>query len=190
MLQLHFKSFPTIETERLILRAHTLGDAKALFALRTNEEVMRYIDRENPKDIQETEAKISLVHEGFNNGTSIAWVIAAKENPNEMIGEIGYYRTDLSNYRAEVGYMLHSSFWRKGLISEALSKVLTFGFQEMKLHSVSANINPANDASRQILLKHGFKKEAYFKEDYYFQGKFLDSEIYGLLNPNDWAAIK
>jgi ribosomal-protein-alanine N-acetyltransferase len=182
MLQLNFTSFPALQTERLILRSHIISDAKALFALRSNKEVMRYIDRENPKDIEETEAKIRLVHEGFNRRTSIAWVIALKENPNEMIGEIGYYRTDLGNYRAEIGYMLQSNFWRKGIISEALNKIITFGFQEMKLNSISANINPGNDASRQILLKHGFQKEAYFKEDYYFQGKFLDSEIYGLLH--------
>jgi ribosomal-protein-alanine N-acetyltransferase len=184
MLTLNFTKFPVIETERLILREHLNADAKALFALRSNKEVMRYIDRENPKDIEETEAKIRLVHEGYKDGTSIAWVIALKENPDEMIGEIGYYRTDFGNHRAEIGYMLQSNFWRKGIISEALNKIITFGFQEMKLHSISANINPGNDASRQILLKHGFEKEAYFKEDYYFRGKFLDSEIYGKLNPN------
>lgn len=184
MLILNLPSFPTLKTERLILRAHTLDDANALFALRNNEDVMRYIDRENPKDIQETEAKIKLVHDGFNNRTSIAWVIALKENPSEMIGEIGYYRTDLANHRAEIGYMLRPDLWRKGIISEALNEVISFGFTEMKLHSISANINPGNSASRQILLKHGFEKEAYFKEDYYFQGKFLDSEIYSLLVNN------
>jgi len=182
MLQLNFTSFPVLETERLILRAN--ADAKELFGLRSNKDVMRYIDRENPKNIKETEAKIRLMHDGFSNKTLITWVIALKENPNEMIGEIGYYRTDLANHRAEVGYMLHPNLWRKGIISEALNKVISFGFAEMKLHSISANINPGNNASRQILLKHAFEKEAYFKEDYYFQGKFLDSEIYSLLSRN------
>lgn len=184
MLTLNFPSFPTLQTERLILRAHTNGDAKALFALRTHEDVKRYINKENPKNIKETEARIRQVHEGYNNKTSVAWVIALKNNPTEMIGEIGYYRTDLANHRAEIGYMLHPNFWRKGLVSEALSEVIALGFKEIKLHSISATINPSNDASRQILLKHGFEKEAYFKEDYYFKGEFLDTEIYGLLNSN------
>lgn len=185
MLTLTFSSFPTLQTDRLILRAHLINDASNLFQMRTNEEVMRYIDREKPKNIRDTEAKIRLMNEGFNNRTLVAWVIALKENPNQMIGEIGYYRTDLANYRAEIGYMIMSEYWRKGLVSEALKKVIAFGFSEMNLHSISANINPGNDASRQILLKNGFVKEAYFKEDYYFDGKFLDSEIYGLLNPTD-----
>ncbi|RZK57192.1 MAG: N-acetyltransferase [Pedobacter sp.] len=184
MPTLNFSSFPALETERLILRSHSLDDANALFALRTHEEVMRYINRENPKNIKETEARIRQIHEGYNNKISVAWVIALKENPKEMIGEIGFYRTDLANYRAEVGYMLHPLFWRNKIISEALNKVISFGFEEMKLHSICATINPGNNASRQILLKHGFGKEAYFKEDYYFQGEFLDTEIYGLLNRN------
>jgi ribosomal-protein-alanine N-acetyltransferase len=51
----------------------------------------------------------------------------------------------------------------------------------MKLHSVEANVNPGNIASASLLKKHGFVKEAYFKENYFFNGNFHDSEIYSLL---------
>jgi ribosomal-protein-alanine N-acetyltransferase len=184
MLQVNFTKFPILETERLVLREHAPSDAEMLFAMRTNEDVMRYIDRERPKDLDTIKAFIDKIIISFENGESLAWVIALKENPEKMIGSVGYWRTDYANHRAEMGYMLLPNFWRKGIISEALSKTLTFGFEKVNLHSISANINPKNDASRQILLKHGFEKEAYFKQDYYFNGKFLDSEIYGLLNPN------
>ena len=110
--------------------------------------------------------------------------MALKENPDQMIGAIGYWRTNLANHRAEIGYMLSPQYWKKGYVSEALKKTIEFGFEEVNFHTIQANINPGNDASRKILLQHGFVKEAYFKEDYYFNGKFLDSEIYGLLNPN------
>ena len=53
MLTLNFTKFPVLETERLILREHDLADAETLFAMRTNETVMKYIDRERPKDIFE-----------------------------------------------------------------------------------------------------------------------------------------
>ncbi|TKC12536.1 GNAT family N-acetyltransferase [Pedobacter polaris] len=184
MLQLNFSSFPILETERLILRSHTNEDAEALFALRNNEDVMRFIHRERQKTVAEIENFISNFNDGCNQGQHLAWVIALKQNPSQMIGSIGYWRTNLVNYRAEIGYMLHPNYWRKGIISEALNKTIDFGFAEMNLHSIQANIDPENDASRQILLKHGFVKEAYFKEDFYFQGKFLDSEIYSLLESN------
>ena len=181
MLNINFTSFPVLETERLLLRAHTITDADALFALRTNADVMQFIDRERPKAIHEIEEKIVLMDDGFKSNSMLVWVIALKENPSQMIGEIGFYRTDYANYRAEIGYMLMPAYWRKGIVAEALKKTIDFGFKTINLHSISANINPGNDASRQILLKHGFEKEAYFRENYYFNGKFLDSEIYSLL---------
>lgn len=184
MLNLNFTRFPHLETDRLILREHALTDADTLFAMRTNETIMQYIDRERPKDLFEIKTFITSFNEGFEKGENLAWVIALKENPEQMIGSIGYWRTDYANHRAEIGYMLHPDYWRKGIISEALIKTIAFGFENINLHSIKANINPENDASRQILKKHGFVKEAYFKEDFYFRGQFLDSEIYGLLNPN------
>jgi ribosomal-protein-alanine N-acetyltransferase len=181
MLTLNFSSFPILATERLLLREHSITDAPALFNMRTNENIMRFIDRERPKAVEDIETFISAFNMGYKQGQHIAWVIALKENPDQMIGSIGYWRTNFANYRAEIGYMLHPDYWRKGIASEALKATINFGFEEIKLHSIQANINPGNDASRQILLKHGFVKEAYFKEDFYFNGKFLDSEIYSLL---------
>ncbi|QPH38425.1 GNAT family N-acetyltransferase [Pedobacter endophyticus] len=183
MLTLNFTKFPVLETERLILREHALSDAETLFAMRTNETVMKYIYRERPKNIQEIEAFISSFNIGFANGDNLAWVIALKENPSQMVGSLGYWRTDYANHRAEIGYMLHPNYWRMGIVSEALAKTITFGFKNMNLHSICANVSPKNNASQQILIKHGFKKEAHFKQNYYFRGQFLDSEIYGLLNP-------
>ncbi len=77
--------------------------------------------------------------------------------------------------------MLHSDHWRKGIMKEALMAVIPYGFLEMNLHSIEARINPGNDASDAILRSVGFVREAYFKEDYFFNGKFLDTAIYSLL---------
>ncbi len=181
MLTLNFKEFPVLTTDRLVLREHSMTDAPILFKMRTTEEVMRFIHRERPKTIQDIEIFITSFNDGFKKGQHIAWVISLKENPTQMIGSIGYWRTDFPNYRAEMGYMLHPDYWRKGIISEALKATIDFGFQEIKLHSIFANVSPVNEASQQILLKHGFVKEGYFKEDHYFNGKFLDTEIYSLL---------
>lgn len=184
MLTLNFTKFPILETERLILREHDLADAEAVFDMRTNETVMKYIYRERPKDLLEIKTFLTAFNKGFENGDNLAWVIALKDNPKKMIGSVGYWRTDYANHRAEIGYMLHPDYWRKGIVSEALAKTIAFGFENMNLHSICANVSPKNDASRQMLIKHGFYKEASFKDNYYFGGQFLDSEIYGLLNPN------
>jgi ribosomal-protein-alanine N-acetyltransferase len=83
--------------------------------------------------------------------------------------------------RAEIGYAMKPEYWGNGYMYEALAKVINFGFNEFCLHSIEANVNPANASSIKLLEKLGFKKEAYFREDYLYNGKFLDTAIYSLL---------
>ncbi|MDQ7949272.1 MAG: GNAT family protein [Pedobacter sp.] len=181
MLTLNFTSFPELHTQRVVLREYQPSDAIALFEMRANEGVARYIDREKPQTVADSEAMVGMIRAGFEELQKPVWAIALKENPTLMIGSIGFYGLDLANHRGEIGYMLSPAHWRKGIISECLERTIRFGFEDMKLHSIMAMINPGNEASRQILLKHGFVKVAYFREDHYFNGKFLDTEMYGLL---------
>jgi ribosomal-protein-alanine N-acetyltransferase len=95
-----------------------------------------------------------------------------------MLGFIGFFSFEKENHRAEIGYMLFPENFRKGIMLEALEAVVQFGFNSLNLHSIAANINPLNTASAKLLEKADFKKEAYFRENYYFNGKFLDSIIY------------
>jgi len=66
-------------------------------------------------------------------------------------------------------------------MQEAFSEVVNYGFKVMKLHSIEANVNPANEASIKLLEKNNFIREAYYEENYYYNGKFLDTAIYSLL---------
>lgn len=182
MLELQFTPFPQLETKRLLLRKMQPADAKALFFLRSDETVMQYIDKERAATINEASIFIQNILSWINTNQSINWAITVKENPDQLIGSIGYWRILKEHYRAEIGYMLHPDYWKKGLMKEAIQAVLDYGFQEMNLHSVEAHINPANNGSAAILESTGFVREAYFKEDYFFRGKFLDTAIYSRLN--------
>ena len=112
----------------------------------------------------------------------ISWGIFKKENPELKIGNIGLFKIFHEHYRAEIGYMLQPEEQQKGIMYEALCAIIEYGFNQMKLHSIEANINPDNIASQQLLEKAGFVREAYFRENYYFGGRFIDSAIYSLLN--------
>lgn len=180
MISFNFNPFPVLQTERLVLDRIKNEDAEALFDLRKNAEAMRYLDRDMPKDIREIYRMIEQMNEGAEKNENIGWGIFLKEN-KKFIGTMGYYRSDRPNHRSEIGYMLSPAYWKKGFISEAMRVSIDYGFKEMNLHSIEANVNPANIASIKTLLKFGFVKEAYFRENFYFNGKFLDTEIYSLL---------
>ena len=86
------------------------------------------------------------------------------------------------NYRTETGYILHPDYHRKGIISEAFDTVIDYAFNVLKFHSLEAVIDPDNIASEQLLIKHKFVKEGHFKENGFFEGRFLDAVIYSRIN--------
>ncbi|MEO7394205.1 MAG: GNAT family N-acetyltransferase [Chitinophagaceae bacterium] len=181
MLQTNFLPFPEIITNKLFLRRVIHEDLKQLLLLRSNYEVMKFIDREKAKSIKDVEDFLINVDESINNGNGILWGITMKEDPGLLTGYICYWRLLKEHYRAEIGYMLLPEFWKKGIMKEALSQVIVFGYNIMKLHSIEARINPENKASAALLLSTGFLKEAYFKEDYFYNGQFGDTEVYSRL---------
>ncbi len=181
MLQTNFIPFPQIETERLVLRKPYEGDAPQVLLLRSNNDVMKYIGRDKAKDIKEAEDFLKMVMDNLETRDGILWGIELKEKPGLLIGYICYWRLVKEHFRAETGYMLLPEFWNKGIMKEALLRVIDYGFEEMKLHSIEARINPKNKTSATLLISAGFVREAYFKEDYYFNGEFGDTEVYSRL---------
>ena len=176
MLQLKFSSFPFLTTDRLLLRKISMADAEDIFELRTNEAAMKYINK--PKVLSIDDAK-EIINK-MNEPDRIQWGITLTTE-NKIIGTIGFHRIEKEHYRAEIGYMLDPQYWNTGIMSEAITKVIGFGFNEMNLHSIEAIINPGNIVSGKLLKKFNFIKEAYFKENFFFEGNFFDSEVYSLL---------
>ena len=182
MLEVNFKPFPEIKTERLLLRRLIKEDTEQIFKLRSDENVMKFIGKKPIVSMNEAIDFFNLVDNSLENNFGITWAMALKESPEKMIGTMGLWRLIKENFRAEVGYMLLPQYWKKGLAKEALREVIKYGFDEMKLHSIEAHISPRNTASASLLEKTGFAKEAYFKEDFFFNGTFEDTAIYSLLS--------
>ncbi len=182
MLSINFSPFPVLETERLLLRCMTLADAPQLFLLRADKKIMEWLDREPFKSIEETVAFINeKILDSLQKNEGILWVVELQSQPGKLIGTTGFWRIDKNHYRAEIGYMLHSDYWQKGIMKEAVKISLDWAFSKTDIHSIEANINPGNEPSAALLRSLGFVQEAYFKENYYFNGVFKDSIIYSLV---------
>jgi len=180
MLKFNFDTFPLLVTERLTLRRITKEDAFRTFKLRSNLDAMRYIARPIANTINDALALHKKWDDGLKTNSSIMWGICLENDP-ELIGNIGFHKIDKENYRAEIGYMLFPEFWNQGIMSETMAIVLDYGFKQMGLHSIEAHIDPENKQSSSLLAKFNFQKEGYFKENFFFNGEFLDTEIYSLI---------
>jgi ribosomal-protein-alanine N-acetyltransferase len=182
MLEINFLPFPVLKTSRLLLRQVNSNDVDAILSLRSNDEVMKYIPRPYLKNKEEAMDLIAMFDDKIENGIGINWGIAYLNEPDTLIGIIGHYRIKPEHYRAETGYMLFPEYKGKGIVSEALKKVVEYGFKEMKLHSIEAILDPENKGSEMVLIKNGFVKEAHLIENEYYEGRFLDTMIYSILN--------
>jgi [ribosomal protein S5]-alanine N-acetyltransferase len=181
MLELNFKPFPEIETERLLLRRISDEDAPEIFFLRSNKQVLHYINKEPAASIDAAREFISNINSFIDKSESILWGIAWKDQPAKVIGTICFWNIRTDHYRAEIGYALHPDQWKKGVMKEAIKATLDHGFNRMGLHSVDAHINPENLASSAVLEANGFRKEAHFREDLCYKGEFFDTIIYAKL---------
>lgn len=183
MLSPNFTPFPELHTGRLLLRQLTLNDTQGVYQLRSDEAVMKYINRPLTRTLEDAAAWVNNVIETLGRNDGITWCICLKEAPATHVGTIGLWRIEKENYRAELGYMLEPALQGKGIMYEALQKVVEYGFNELKLHSLEAQLDPRNTASSALLKKAGFVQEGYFKENYYHNGQFGDTAVYSLLTP-------
>jgi [ribosomal protein S5]-alanine N-acetyltransferase len=182
MLTINFSPFPILETERLILRRVLPSDVKEMFELRSNPETMKYIPRPLLTNHEEALAHIQMMEDKIETNEGINWAITLKGD-DKMLGVIGHYRIKPEHYRAEVGYMILPEYHGKGITTEAVQCVVDYGFNTMQLHSIEGVIDPENGASEKVLQKCGFVKEAHFKENEFYDGKFIDAVVYSKLNP-------
>lgn len=175
-----FTPFPELKTKRLLLRQITVKDVEEIFFLRSDPAILKYVDKAPAASREEAKDYIKRINTLIQGNESILWgITVTPEDP--IIGTVCFWNVEKENDRAETGFVLHTSFQGKGIMKEALSAVLQYGFDIMKLHSVFANVNPLNESSINLLNSLGFQKEAYFKENYFYNGKFYDTAVYTML---------
>jgi ribosomal-protein-alanine N-acetyltransferase len=143
-----------------------------MFELRSNPQLMCYVDRPMAQGLDDARKLIDSLEADRRTNDSIAWGLRLRDS-TKLIGTIGFWRIAKEHFRAETGYLLHPGWQNRGLMSEALAVALDFGFHQMGLHSVEANVNPANAASIGLLEKAGFVREAYFVKTTFGTANFL-----------------
>ena len=176
-----FQAFPHLETERLILRRLHLSDAKALFTILADEEVTRFYDDEAFTEISQAREQLESWASGFDARRCVRWGIALRED-GDVIGTCGYYGFHGRHARASIGYELARSYWRQGIMTEALDAVIGFGFREVGLNRIQAVVMPGNEGSDKLLEKLRFRREGVLREYENWREKgYVDVVMFSLL---------
>jgi ribosomal-protein-alanine N-acetyltransferase len=161
-------TFPQLETDRLVLQEIGLADARALFEIFSNLEVTITTDIYPLKSLAEAESMVVFMTNQFNYKSGLRWGITLK-GEDKVVGTCGYNFFDERGRRGEIGYDLARSRWGKGIVTEAVSAIVRFGFDKIRLNRIEATTNLDNVASMRVLDKLGFKEEGILRQYGYWR---------------------
>lgn len=152
MLNEPLTPFPVLTTERLTLRQLVINDEQEIFALRSDSEINKYLDRQISNTIDDARNFINKV----TKSGSLYWAITLS-GKNILVGTICLFGFSDENYKCEIGYELLTNFQGKGIMKEAVEKVLDYGFNTIKVKKIEAVVHRDNQNSIKLLEKFSFR---------------------------------
>lgn len=167
-----------LQTERLVLRNFVESDDKDTFEYSCSPLVGANAGWKPHESIFETRL---IMKEIFLGHESI-FAIVLKES-DKLIGSIGLIPDPKRNNPnvLMIGYAMSYKYWGRGLMTEAANKVISYGFDNLKLSRISCCCYPFNSRSKSVIKKCGFVYEGTLKDcEIRYDGKALDLECYSL----------
>ncbi len=155
-----------LETERLFLRPMNETDVESVFAMRSDEDVMRFIRAPQTKRA-EAENWINLVSSRWAD-EKIGFCSIIEKSSERFVGWCGLWRLQETG-ETEVGYALVKEFWGRGFASEAAGAFLKYGFENLELEKIVAVANPENTNSRRVMENLGMTFD--------YTGKFYERDL-------------
>ncbi len=173
-----FTKIPTVVTDRLLLRKISIIDLYDVFEYASDPEVSKYLMWYPHKTINYTKEYLKYLGKMYRKAMFYDWGIIYN---GKMIGTVGFSSFDIKNNAAEVGYVLNRKFWGNGIASEAVKRIIDFGFNELSLDRIEAIFLPENSASRGVLLKCGMQYEGVSRSALVVKGERRDVETFSII---------
>ena len=180
------QSIPTIETERLRLRAIEAKDQGDIFDIFSDDDVIRHYDVEAFTSADEAGRVIDGFGRWFQRQEAIRWGITLLDS-GKLIGTCCFDGIHTPFRRANLGYNLGSTYWRRGYALEACRAIVDYAFSKGlfgPIHRIQAITVPENITSEQLLEKLWFRREAVLQQYGFWKGLPRDMHMFALLKEN------
>lgn len=147
------------ETERLVIRTLKKEDAEDYFDMMGNPNVMNPI----PRKVMTREESNNHLNNFLSQGQTETkvWAIELKTE-NKFIGLCAFLKNNENE--DEIGYRLREKYWKKGFGTEVTVGLLKYGFEQMKMDKITADVDARNLNSVKILEKFMTVKKEFFNE--------------------------
>jgi len=176
----NYRYMPDIETPRLRLRKLQMSDAQDIFEYGSDPQVARHVLWSAYRNIGEARGYLRFMIGKYRRGEPASWGIELKSS-GKIIGTIGFMWIQYDNASAEAGYSLSRAYWNKGIMTEALTGLIDYGFRYLQLNRIEAQHETDNPASGAVMRKCGMVHEGTLRQRMLNKGKFVDVDLYAIL---------
>ena len=180
---LNHKGTVTIETERLILRRFTMEDVEPMFLGWASDPVVcKHMTWPPHESVEVTRELLSRWTASYVAADYYNWAIVLKENGPKPIGNISTAHVKEKTLCATMGYCMSKAHWGKGIMTEALTAIIDFFFDQVGFNRVDADHDVNNPASGRVMEKSGMRFEGTAR-----QGGWSNQ---GIIDVCHWAILK
>ena len=158
-----------------------MDDTPEIYLLQTDKTVNKYYGGPRAKTIEHARLYIQKIAWGIRHNQWAYWAICLKNQP-KLAGTICLWNIEKAEYKAEIGFELLPGFQGKGIMQEAVSKALEFGFETLQLKKIEAWTMEDNLGSKKILEKYNFKRDEAAESKIDWAKEPAGTVIYVLLN--------
>lgn len=168
-----------LSSDRLALCTAEQSDVAFLQEAVSDSRIWRAVGRNTPYNLEQEREFFDAV---FCDQSTIHLLITVGDDP---VGVVAFEGIDEEVGTAEINYWIIPSQWGNGYATEAVERLVQYGFDQLNLHKVVARVSAFNDASARVLEKLGFSREGVQREQEYVDGDYQDRYWYGLLE-REW----
>lgn len=188
--RMSFRTFPQIESERLVLRLLEQSDLEQVICFwKENQDHLMPYGPKWPADFLSSEfwsRQIERNQQEFQSDISVRLFIFEKSSAavsDEIVGNasLGGILRGAAQF-CYLGYGLAQSKQKRGYMTEILPHLIDYAFVEMNLHRIMANYIPSNEASGRLLKRLGFITEGSASKYLYLNGKWEDHILTSITN--------
>lgn len=182
-----FSHPPQLETDRLTLRRIQVTDSPDMYDYARDPQVTEYLLWSPHPDIFYTQRYLEAVQDEYREGRFYDWALVCKAD-GHMIGTCGFTEITLKNNAAEIGYVVNPSYWGRGYATEAVKRVLDYGFRDLRLNRIEARYMFGNDRSRRVMEKCGMTFEGVQRSLLYVKDQYRDIGFCSILAKEYFSA--
>lgn len=171
--------FPTLKTERLLLRQFAESDIDNVFKGLSHPDVIKFYGV-SYTTLEQTIEQMKFFADLEKNGTGIWWAVCSLDNKT-FYGAGGLNNLSKEHKKAEIGFWLLPEHWRQGIMTETIPIICRYGFEQLGLHRIEGLVETENINCKKALEKLDFTHEGTMKDCEVKNGKFISLDIYARL---------